>query len=86
MSIQCKYLMPCGRCEKLGGPCDAPKEEDKTVGDIIGEIKKNESITNTPCPPFDHKWSAISIGTQSTTYECENCHQTITLPNGTWPW
>lgn len=22
----CKYRLPCGRCEKLGAPCDAPKE------------------------------------------------------------
>lgn len=86
MSIQCKYLMPCGRCEKLGGPCDAPKEEVKTVGDIVGEIKRNDSITNTPCLPSDHRWSTINIGISSTTYECENCHTTITLPNGTWPW
>ena len=22
----CKFRLPCGRCEKLGAPCDAPKE------------------------------------------------------------
>jgi hypothetical protein len=22
---RCKYLLPCGRCEKRGAPCDAPK-------------------------------------------------------------
>ena len=24
--VDCKYILPCGRCEKLGAPCDAPKE------------------------------------------------------------
>ena len=24
--IDCKYILPCGRCEKLGAPCDASKE------------------------------------------------------------
>lgn len=23
---ECKFRLPCGRCEKRGAPCDAPKE------------------------------------------------------------
>lgn len=25
--IDCKYILPCGRCEKRGASCDAPKKE-----------------------------------------------------------
>lgn len=79
MSIQCKYLMPCGRCEKLGGPCDAKKDNNE-------KPDKLPILTNKPCLPNEHRWLAIGMNTYSTTYECENCHTTITMQNGTYPY
>ena len=25
--VDCKYILPCGRCEKRGADCDAPNKE-----------------------------------------------------------
>lgn len=39
MKEYCKYRLPCGRCEKLGAPCDAPEAPEECKHDwLISEI------------------------------------------------
>lgn len=87
MPILCKFLLPCGRCEKLGGPCDA-KAQEVAIKDLIDsyETKKDNTVTNTYCLPGEHRWKAITESVYSTTYECEKCHTVITTTNGNYPW
>lgn len=51
----CKYRLPCGRCEKLGTPCDAPKacdapkECDHSWDAVSYKIENNDIILSFKC-------------------------------------
>lgn len=54
---RCKYLLPCGRCEKKGAPCDCdiefePKEcehEWYNVGSVSGSKSRYEVFVCSKC-------------------------------------
>lgn len=45
----CKYRLPCGRCEKLGAPCDATKECDHSWDAVSYKIENNDIILSFKC-------------------------------------
>ena len=44
MKEECKYRLPCGRCEKRGASCDAP--------DVKEECEHDWVLTQTQTDPF----------------------------------
>lgn len=45
----CKYRLPCGRCEKLGAPCDAPKECEHDWERINFTMTNDDIIFRSKC-------------------------------------
>lgn len=40
--VDCKYILPCGRCEKRGAPCDVRRENCNH--NWIIEVRKSDYI------------------------------------------
>lgn len=47
--INCKYLLPCGRCEKLGAPCDAQKECEHDWERINFTMTNDDIVLHSKC-------------------------------------
>lgn len=45
----CKYRLPCGRCEKLDAPCDAPKECKHEWDTVKFELTNNGLLYHFKC-------------------------------------
>lgn len=60
----CKYRLPCGRCEKRGTPCDAIKEKEcEHEWELTGTSISSDYVINYyTCSKCGEKKS-LSLGT-----------------------
>ena len=65
MNEKCKYLLPCGMCDKYGYECDM-NCDNKDYEQVISCIKYG-----------DHEWRFVKSETQGnmtrSVYECSKC-------------
>ena len=66
MKEECKYRLPCGRCEKRGASCDAPDV------DVKEECEHDWVLTQTQIDSF---YAANH-------YVCSKCGEEKSLPLG----
>lgn len=62
---KCKYLLPCGRCDKFNKDCD---QNIKFETDPITIEQDQTNQIN-----HEHKWVWTSVSTLGTHYRCAIC-------------
>lgn len=64
--INCKYILPCGRCDRHGNVCDVFEYER-----FKEQKEQEELITLNDC--CDHDWAAQGSDIYGTYYICNKC-------------
>ncbi len=69
--MDCKYMLPCGRCDKHGEPCEALVNKFKILQEECDKYKKEHC---------KHKWRLIGYGISNNGditkyyYHCYKCN------------
>lgn len=73
--LRCKYLLPCGYCDKYDMPCKASKEDTVNFYNIPNAIEETKNSSNN----CDHNWEYIYTSLSYPVYEyyrCTKCGET----------
>ena len=70
MPEKCKYLLPCGYCDKKGAKCEVFNDEMNsiTINDLLN--RQNQFCTNST---HQHEWVTIPTNSNYVVQKCKVC-------------